>query len=240
MPFVLRPSGRKARPARHAAATLRRTVRRPAIEMEPEASGRAPTISSRSSVLPAPTRPKRPRISPCRNWKLTGPTYPPSETVSDGRAHVDDAGGGLAGGSRSRSKARPVISTMMVDRVASDAGRSLTSRPSRSTTIRSAMAATSSSRWLMKTIARPWRASPRIDAEQRLDLGRRQRARRLVEKNQLGSHAESFADLDRLLVGYPQPSGRRQRVDVAGPHSARSAARPRPWRGGRSAPNFAL
>ena len=107
----------------------------------------APKIARSSSVRPEPTSPAMPRISPRRTSKLTSRTRSPRAEPLDpqrDRADVRACRASFGHGFAPHHERRPSRR-----RRARGAGRVATSRPSRSTVMRSAIRRISSSRWLM-------------------------------------------------------------------------------------------
>ncbi len=92
-----------------------------------------------------------------------------------------------------------------------------TTLPRRMTVMRSAMARTSCSLWLMNTIEVPRVAQRAHDGDQFLGLLRRQHGGRLVEDEQLGVAAERLEDLDALLHADGQVRDQRVRVGTCRP-----------------------
>jgi len=159
-PWRLRSSGTKPMPLR--IASCGRWMRRgwPFSRIVPVVAGRAPKITSASSVRPAPTSPATPRISPLCSVKLTSRTRSPR--LSPRTSRITSSVGGVLRRSKIWPTSRPTIMRMMSLVLSSLTGRVPTSRPSRSTVTRSAMCSTSSSRCEMKTMATPWARSARI------------------------------------------------------------------------------
>ena len=69
-PLALRSSVIMAKPCSMASLALLKFMRRLLKYTRPAALVRTPNMVSRSSVRPAPTRPYRPKISPCRTSKV--------------------------------------------------------------------------------------------------------------------------------------------------------------------------
>ena len=88
-------------------------------------------------------------------------------------------------------------------------------RPRRMTVIRSAIAITSPSLWLMKTTLRPSAVIDRRVREQLVDLLRGEHRRRLVHDQDPGAAVEHLQDLDPLLLAdreLPDPARRDRRA----------------------------
>ena len=156
--------------------------------------------------LAAARPPGRGRRRPC------APLGPATDTPSQHQPRLRRA---AAAGSLSTSRltARPTISS------ASWASESVglavpTTLPRRITVILSAIARTSRSLWVMKTIALPSSRSDRITVDQLVDLLRRQHRGRLVEDQVLGVVGQRLQDLHPLLDADRQVLDQRVRVDV--------------------------
>ncbi len=106
--------------------------------------GRRPTMPSKSSVRPAPTKPARPRISPRRTASDASLANPATDTPRASRT-AGPPGMGLRSGN-SRAISRPTIRCAIPTVSTSPARRRATTRPSRSTVMRSAISATSGRR----------------------------------------------------------------------------------------------
>ena len=66
--------------------------------------------------------------------------------------------------------------------------------------MRSATASTSRSLWVMKTIDLPWSIEAADDAEELVDLARREHRGRLVEDEDVGVAEQRLQQLDALLL----------------------------------------
>ena len=75
-----------------------------------------------------------------------------------------------------------------------------TTRPCRSTVMRSATSSTSRSLWVMNTIDLPCVDQAAHDREELVDLARRQHGRRLVEDQDVGFAEQRLQQLDSLLL----------------------------------------
>ena len=191
-------------------------------------TGDAPKIARASSERPAPTR-------PARADDLARPDLE--------RRAVDAGGREVAHGQRRAGRRR---------RRAASAGRSgrpigrasrrpacprsrrrpalvCTTAPSRRTVMVSASASTSPRKWETRMTVRPPRREAADDLVEPLDLGRRERGRRLVEDDQLGVAGQRPQDLDLLLLR------QRQRPDDGVRRDRRSRCRPRGARTARAA-----
>ncbi len=72
----------------------------------------SPNRTWNSSSMPAPSSPAKPRISPERTAKSTGPTRSPTRSPRTSRATGASAGGPLRAGNDS-PRARPIIAVTM-------------------------------------------------------------------------------------------------------------------------------
>ncbi len=151
-PCWRRSSGRYARPRRSAARGERGRNRLPSIQSSPASSLSMPKMLRATSVLPAPTNPARPTISPRWRSKETFENTPRCVSPRALRTTSPTSDSSLG---KSASRERPTISRMISACESPAAGRVAMWRPSRSTVTVSAIASTSSSRWLMKTTATP-------------------------------------------------------------------------------------
>ena len=111
-----------------------------------------------SSLWPLPATPAMPRISPERTSSETPRKAGSSLSFSAWTSRTERTTGPGRNGVRSRtsSTSRPTISRARSDLVAPAAGSpAAVTLPRRMTVTRSAMASTSASLWLMKTMERP-------------------------------------------------------------------------------------
>ncbi len=141
-PSFFRSSVRRATPRFTAALGRRKDTLRPKSVTSPRC-GRAPKRALASSVLPAPTRPYSPVISPHRRVKETSLTSDPERRLRTPRASSPTW---LAFGGKTWASFRPTIRVTRLSRSVSATGIVRTRRPSLSTVTWSARRKTSS-RW---------------------------------------------------------------------------------------------
>ena len=167
----------------------------PSSDDRPPSSGRNPMIESASSLCPLPSTPATPTISPARTSSESPWSRPPRRSSS--RSTVSPTS--TCGFSRRKSTGRPTIISASLALFVSAGVVSPTTAPRRSTVMRSAIASTSSSLWLMKTIVLP---SSRSSAGSRTAPGLRrcQHRRRLIEDQDVDPAVEGLEDLHALLL----------------------------------------
>ncbi|GEM_PF-4355985 len=156
LPISSSRSERYPIPWRRASTTPLRRTSTPSMSMRPSVRLSAPTSSATGSAIPKRRSPVMPRTSPARMSRLTG-ARPRVPTAS--RSSMSDPPLCAGAGRRRCSKVPPNREVNSAVFVAAPCCSSLTSRPSRMTSTRSASAATSSRRWEMLTMARPSAAS---------------------------------------------------------------------------------
>ena len=138
------------------AAGLDRVMSAPSRVMVPDSGGTLPSSASASSDCPLPWTPATHSTSPPRTSKLTPSTTMPPAELATFRSRTSSRTSRSAGASFSmrRSTARPtIISARSASEVPGSACPTIL--PRRMTVMRSAMARTSRSLWVMKTIALP-------------------------------------------------------------------------------------
>ena len=144
IPSPLRSSEQKAIPDAMAARGVRSVSSRPPTRMVPESGRSAPKSRRASSVRPLPSRPARPTTSPARMVRSKGATEPrrpsPDASRTGGASAVPDpASSARRSTSSSTPSSRPIIADTSWMRDRSRVRYSPTSRPLRSTVIRSAI-----------------------------------------------------------------------------------------------------
>ena len=156
-----------------------------------------PINASASSRWPFPSTPATPTISPARTCSDDPVQLAPPRRPST-RAAAPRLDLGLVQAEQHRA-ARP--SSRRASPWRSRPARvSPTTCPRRSTVMRSAMSNTSSSLWLMKTIAFPSSRSRRRFSNRSFASSGREHRRRLVEDQQVDAPIERLQDLDPLLL----------------------------------------
>ena len=131
--------------------------------MPPDSGRRKPVIASISSDWPFPSTPAIPTISPARTSKdMPRTASRPRESSTWRSSTVRSGSPGSAGFlSTRRSTSRPTMSLASPSSVAPALGTVSMVFPRRSTVMRSAMASTSPSLWVMKMIDLPSACSER-------------------------------------------------------------------------------
>ena len=157
-----------------------------------------------------------PSTSPARTVRSTPSTARirrSSSTTRPATSSTGRPGRGRRPCPRSSLTLRPTISAASSSSAARPAAAVPTVRPRRITVIRSAMALTSPSLWVMKTIDLPAALSDAHDREQFLGLLRGEHRGRLVQDQQVDVAGERLDDLDPLLDADRQVLDHRVRVD---------------------------
>ncbi len=190
------------------------SVGRPSIVVLPATTGRRPMIASISSVWPLPCTPATPSTSPACTVRSTPSTarWPRSSLTARPATSSTAAPGWAAPLSTRSSTERPTISEASSSSLVSGAAVP-TVRPRRITVIRSAIAWTSLSLWVMKTIDLPAALSVRMISSRSCGLLRGQHGGRLVEDQQVDVAGQRLDDLDPLLHADRQVFDRAVGVD---------------------------
>ena len=180
----------------------------------PAVGGISPSRDLTSSVWPLPCTPAMPRISPASHVEATPSTTVPA-VVDHGEVvdHQHDSSGVAAALSTVSLTARPTISSASSVSLVASGVAVATTLPRRTTVIRSAMAITSLSLCVMKTMDVPLSRSVAHDADQLVDLLRGQHRGRLVENQDLGVVGECLDDLHALLDSHRDVLDDRVGVD---------------------------
>ena len=209
----MRSSGTKPMPARTASRGPRMAQRRTVAAADaPDVGRSAPTMARSVSLRPEPTRPARPRISPRRTSKLTSRgRRPPRQALDAQRDRGRSRRGACSTGVQRRP--RPPSAGPSRRSTRASASRSPTTRPSRSTVMRSAEAAD-----LLDPVAdvedRRARRGEAAQVRERLrDLGVGERRGRLVEDQHAAGMGERRGHLDELLLADAERAGRQVRIE---------------------------
>ena len=174
-------------------------------------------MTSASSLWPLPATAAMPTISPARTSSETprraGTPLSPSASICSRASTVSP--GGIDVRSRLSRISRPTISVASWACVAPAAGSdAAVTFPRRMTVIRSAIARTSPSLWLMNTTLRPAAVIDRsVRNRSSISCGRQDR-RRLVHDQDPGAAVQDLEDLDPLSLADGQLPDPRPRVDA--------------------------
>lgn len=216
-------------PSRHASTASGRGCSVPRRTRRRTVAGRRPTSPSTISVLPAPTRPPMPRISPGATSKDTSCTGGPKSRGTDkpSTAKIGGAvGRGRSGGNRS-SISRPIMADAMSCSDSPAAGRSSVIAPSRKTATRSEIARTSSSRCEVKMTEPPSSAKARIRANSAsVSRAPRTAVGSSISKSR-GRAAKALASstICQLDTGRPAMQARGSMSEFSSRSASRAAAR---------------
>ena len=151
-PCWWRSSGRNESPSRIASRGEHNGTWPPSKRISPRLGDVMPKSIWATSERPAPTRPKKPRISPARTSKVTSSTNPAPERPRALRSDLPICAfsfGKKAAGSV------PIMWRTVCSGVSSGAGAVLTGLPERKIVTSSPSPRISSMKWLMKRIATP-------------------------------------------------------------------------------------
>ena len=217
-------------PSRMACRGERGRTARPSIRISPRSGRVMPNSISATSERPAPTRPKKPRISPARRSKLTSSTKPAPEsprTLEHRRADL----GRLLGEEGARLGADHVPHRLLRRQLRRRAG-DRRAAPSAGSSPRRPCRRISSMKWLMNRMATPCRLRRTHDLEQPVDLAARYRRGGLVHDEHARIERQRPDDLDRLTLGDAEhlhrQCGRRSRMSRRASSSPRLGAHRRP------------
>ena len=177
---------------------------------------RIPAMASTSSRCPLPSTPAMPKISPSRTVKFRPDRSKPRSSVTTSSRtsqHAPCPDGPAACRSRSITS-RPTMSVASVCCVADVGSAVPTTRPWRSTVMRSATSSTSRQLVGDEHDRLALRDQAAHDAEELLDLPRREHGRRLVEDQDVGFAEQRLQQLDSLLLADRQVLDLGVGVDV--------------------------